>query len=55
MVGGRGGGVVGVGVGFEMNEVEERRIHWRRRLAMNGSVDGVDHFLLVASTKVGHK
>lgn len=53
MVGGRGGGVVGVG--FEMNEVEERRIHWRRRLAMNGSVDGVDHFLLVASTKVGHK
>lgn len=53
MVGGRGGGVVGVG--FEMNEVEERRIHWRRRLAMNGSVDGVDHLLLVASTKVGHK
>ena len=52
MVGGKGGRVVKVG--FKMNEVEERRIHGRRWLAMNGSVDGFDHLLLVVSTKVGH-
>ena len=52
-MGGKGGRVVGGG--FKMNEVEERRIHWRWWLAMNGSVDGVNHLLLVVSIKLGHK
>ena len=42
-----GGRVVVVG-GFERDEVEERWVCWRQKLAVNDSVKGVGHLLLAS-------
>ena len=39
--------------GFERHEMEERWVHWRRWLAVNGNIDGIGGLLLVALAKVG--